>query len=313
MKILLPIILLFLSSGRVFAENAEIPDLISYERYQENVKMYCKLEGNIPNKSSLWKEWKSDSLIKMEQVNYADITKNDGDEEYKTYLEKIQADTFGFSAIGLSTGPTFLEKASYVYKETMGAIYACAVMNAKVRITNDLLTKIPTKQSNLKQRLTKQLAYTRKTMEQKGCREVKDTSELSLKKSLLDNTTYQYCNYRQYLYYLDNASEKSIGDYYNPHQGGTTNVPNLIGNTDIAVQELAHAANKIRAEINHTKEVYPQALVAFTEFERTYASHVLLEFILQDYIDLRDSLKKLLNPIGQVIYKASNAQSPGRD
>lgn len=195
----------------------------------------------------------------------------------------------------------------------MGAIYTCAVMNAKIRITDNLLTKIPTKQSNLKERVTKQLLYTRKTMEQRGCREVKNTSELSLKKSLLDNTTYQYCNYRQYLYYLDNASKKSISDYYNPHQGSASNAPNLIGNTDIAAQEIAHSAGKIRAEIAHTKEVYPQAMVAFNEFEKTYASHVLMEFILQDYIDLRDSLKQLLNPIGQVIYKASNAQSPGKN
>jgi len=93
MKTLLSIILLLLSFGRVFAEDAELPDLMSYDRYQENVKMYCKLEGDIPNKSQLWKDWESDSLIKMEQVNYADITKDNSDETYKTYLEKIQADT----------------------------------------------------------------------------------------------------------------------------------------------------------------------------------------------------------------------------
>lgn len=33
-------------------------------------------------------------------------------------------------------------------------------------------------------------------------------------------------------------------------------------------------------------------------------------FILEDYVLLRDSLKKVMNPLGQVIYKASNAQSP---
>lgn len=93
MKTLLSIILLLLSLGRVFAEDAALPDLINYDGYQNNVKMYCKLEGDIPNKSELWKDWESDSLIKMEQVNYADITKDSGDETYKTYLEKIQADT----------------------------------------------------------------------------------------------------------------------------------------------------------------------------------------------------------------------------
>jgi hypothetical protein len=81
-------------------------------------------------------------------------------------------------------------------------------------------------------------------------------------------------------------------------------------NTEFVALEINQVSSKITTEINHTKEIFPQAMVAFSEFEKTYASHVLLEFILQDYIDLRVSLKKLLNPIGQVIYKASNAQAP---
>lgn len=139
-------------------------------------------------------------------------------------------------------------------------------------------------------------------LELKGCRKIINTSELSIKKTILDNTTYQYCNYRQYLSYLDSASKKSLAAYYS---GSTSN---SLSNTDSAAREIAQSAGKITAEIIHVKEVFPQAMVAFTEFEKTYASHVILEFILQDYIDLRDSLKKLLNPIGQVIYKASNKQ-----
>ena len=214
-------------------------------------------------------------------------------------------------------GPSFLEKASYVYKETMGAVYACAVMNAKVRIIDNLITKIPMTQSNIKQKLKNQVSSVRKTMDAKTCREVQDTSELSFKKTLLDNTTYQYCNYRHYLYYLDNASKKSLDTYYKLRHDNGTNTDadennNLLKDTDSGATEIVRSANKIRSEIAHTKEVFPQAMVAFAEFEKTYASHILLELILQDYIDLRESLKQLLNPIGQVIYKASNAQSPGK-
>lgn len=182
----------------------------------------------------------------------------------------------------------------------MGSIYACAVMNAKVRITDNLLTNIPTTQSNLKQKLKTQLSNLRKKMDTDGCREITSTAELSIKKILLDNTTYQYCNYRQYLYYLDMSSKQNMADYMT----GST----LPRNTDSAAREIAIAGNAISTEITHTKEVYTQAMVAFTEFEKTYASHVVLEFILQDYINLRDSLKQVLNPIGQVIYKASNKQ-----
>ncbi|MDD5377023.1 MAG: hypothetical protein PHH16_02790 [Candidatus Gracilibacteria bacterium] len=307
MKIL-SLILIFLSFGSVFAADGTVPEPMSYEGYQSNVDLFCKLEGNVPNKGELWIDWQKESLIKREQVPYADITKNIGDGNYKGYLKDIESDPSRIDALSLGTGPTFLEKASYVYKETMGTIYACAVMNAKIRIINDLVTKIPSTQSNMKQKLKNQLSSLQKSAKQK-CRVVQDTSELSVKKTLLDNTTYQYCNYRQYLYYLDNASKNSLASYYKAN-GIAASGSSLLTNTDSAVQEIALSANRITEEIAHTKEVFPQAMVAFTEFEKTYASHILMELILQDYLDLRDSLKKLLNPIGQVIYKASNAQSP---
>jgi hypothetical protein len=139
---------------------------------------------------------------------------------------------------------------------------------------------------------------------------VTNTSEFSLRKSLLDNTTYQYCNYRQYLYYLDYTSKNTLNTYYASKNTLGAEDKNPLKDTSSVAIDIAISANKIVSEIAHTKEVFPQAMVAYTEFEKTYASHIILEFILQDYIDLRDSLKKLLNPIGQVIYKASNAQSP---
>jgi hypothetical protein len=81
-----------------------------------------------------------------------------------------------------------------------------------------------------------------------------------------------------------------------------------MANTDSARIAIARSQNKLNAEIAHIKEVYPQAMVAFSEFEKTYASHIVLVFIHEDYKNLRESLKKLMNPIGQLIYKISNAQ-----
>ncbi|EKD29592.1 MAG: hypothetical protein ACD_78C00346G0005 [uncultured bacterium (gcode 4)] len=316
MKLILSLLLFFLSFGSVFAadETAPVADLMSYEGYKNNVEKYCKLDKTVPNRNQLWVDWEKESLIKKEQVIYADITKKEeGDREYKRHLGDIKADPSKIDTIEkFSLGPAFLEKASYTYKETMGAIYACAVMNAKVRIIGTLMTKIPMTQSNTKERYQKQLDYIRKAAGEK-CRITGDTSELSIKKTLLDNTTYQYCNYRQYLHYLDSVSKKSLDVYYKiSKEGTTTENINLLKNTDSAAMEISRSAGKITSEISHTREVFPQAMVAFTEFEKTYASHIILEFILQDYLDLRETLKQLLNPIGQVIYKASNAQSPGK-
>ena len=209
----------------------------------------------------------------------------------------------------LTGGPDHLEKASYVYKEVMSTIYACAVLQAKVHIIENTI-KMDTRKSEITNSLTKQLERTKKSMAEKGCTEASQ-SKISIKTTLLDNTTYQYCNYRQYLYYLEATSKYKMDEYLKTKaekEAGKS--ASLLDNTESAASYIAGARGKIVAEIAHTKEVFPQAMIAFTEFERTYAPHIILQFILQDYIELRTSLKQLLNPIGQVIYKASNAQSP---
>lgn len=283
MKILFILLCLILSLGRVFAENAN-PAIGSYEFYTKSVEGFCK-----PTTPDLWSGWKENSLITIEQVKYADITKKeDGDKAYKDYLSKIKADPSKIWLLWLKPGPAFVEKASYVYKETMSRIYACAVLNAKIRITDTLLT-MPATQSNLKSSLQKQLSYMRNKTNSDGCREVKSVSGLAIKKILLDNTTYQYCNYRQYLYYLDTASKNALDVYYKASKSTTAQNTNLLQNTDTAALEIARSASKITQEIAHAKEVYPQAMVAFSEFEKTYGSHIVLQFILQDYVSLRDS------------------------
>jgi hypothetical protein len=55
--------------------------------------------------------------------------------------------------------------------------------------------------------------------------------------------------------------------------------------------------------------MYNLSLISYSEFERTYEMHLWLTFIFEDYINLRKNLQSLLNPVGQVIYKISNAQS----
>ena len=74
---------------------------------------------------------------------------------------------------------------------------------------------------------------------------------------------------------------------------------------------LVTQVSQIDREIIRVRQIYKTALVAYGEFERTYGLHLILTFIYEDYRTLRDNLKSLLNPIGQVIYKIQNAQSPG--
>lgn len=164
MKFTLSIILFFFSLGSVFAMEDIPTDLMNYKGYTNNVEIYCKLDETVPNRTELWSEWKEGNFLKREEIKYADITKKTGDEYYKNYLKDIHADPSRIGLMGLMPGPMFLEKASYVYKETLGAIYACAVMNAKMRIIENML-KIPTVQSNMKQKLQNQLNYMSKKVD----------------------------------------------------------------------------------------------------------------------------------------------------
>ncbi|MDP2103758.1 MAG: hypothetical protein Q8K26_02455, partial [Candidatus Gracilibacteria bacterium] len=289
----------------------DMAPLGTYEFYKQSVENFCK-----PTDVHLWSDWKDESLISKETVEYADISKEKtGDTKYKEFLVKIKSDPSRIDMINLTNpAPNFLDKAGFVYKETMGTVYACAVLNAKVKIIKSLLDNVTIAKSNIKQGLEKQRNMITKQIDNKFCRNISEgTQELSIKKILLDNTTYQYCNYRQYLYYLDYASRNNLDLYFKSKNipNGTTD-SSLLKETDGTATYIKYQNEHIRREITHVKEIFPQAMVAYTEFERTYASHIILELILQDYIDLRATLKQLLNPIGQVIYKISNCQSTGK-
>lgn len=308
-KYIIPFLIFTFSIQGVFAEDAA--PLGTYEFYIQNRDNFCK-----PTDTHLWSDWQNDSLIKIDAVKYADISRPEsGDTAYKDFLSKIKSDPSRIDMINLTNpAPNFLEKASFVYKETMGTVYACAVINAKLKIIKGLLNNVTIAKSNIKQGLEKQESMLTKQIDGKFCRNVSDgTKELSIKKILLDNTTYQYCNYRQYLYYLDYTSRNNLDLYFKSKNipNGTTD-SSLLKETDGTATYIKYQNEHIKREITHVKEIFPQAIVAYTEFERTYASHIILELILQDYIDLRATLKQLLNPIGQVIYKISNCQSTGK-
>lgn len=164
MKILF-FLLFSLSFTSVFAVGETSPELGSYEGYKENVKIFCK-----PTDSNLWVDRKDDNLIKIEEVPYSDISKREaGDAKYTAYLTSIKADSSKINFLSLGIGPQFLNKASFVYKETMSSIYSCAVMNAKVRIINNLLSnkKLQSTQSNMSTKLKGQLTRMRMDMSKK--------------------------------------------------------------------------------------------------------------------------------------------------
>lgn len=128
---------------------------------------------------------------------------------------------------------------------------------------------------------------------------------------LINSSTLQYCHYRKYLRYLEsnfenNASgftdlEQSIG------QGSGTLVPT---NSDAFTRELISRQNEIRQAISRADRVLPRAVAAYKEMERTYAAHLLLVIVYDDYVRLRDNLNKYMSATSQLFEKANNAMSP---
>lgn len=49
------------------------------------------------------------------------------------------------------------------------------------------------------------------------------------------------------------------------------------------------------------------AFTSLLELEKTYGQHILLTYILGDYITLREDLQNIMQPLSQLFYKASNA------
>lgn len=74
---------------------------------------------------------------------------------------------------------------------------------------------------------------------------------------------------------------------------------------DVATKNIQIARESKRAQ-----DLYKLSFQSFSEFERTYELHLWLTVLYEDFINIRDNFKRLLNPIGQVIYKIVNAQSP---
>lgn len=146
-----------------------------------------------------------------------------------------------------------------------------------------------------------------------------------LKKDLLDTAYYQYCDYRHYLQYLKTNVSSRLAEFNEAEKKRMEALGQAAANRDNAfsafeappsvstekgLEGIVASMSKVDQEIAHTKEAFPQAILAYQEFERTYGPHVAMLIVTEDYRLLRESLKRTMNPLGQVIYKASNAQSP---
>lgn len=119
----------------------------------------------------------------------------------------------------------------------------------------------------------------------------------------------EYCKYTYYLDYVDaNLRENFDAISRLDTKIGDNNGSKAASTTNDAQKQIISRGKLIEEERNRANDVLPKAIVAFQEMDRTYVVHVMLTFIYDDYLKLRDQLNIYLTTIGQTFEKAFNAQ-----
>lgn len=314
-KYILPLLALCVAFP-VFAEDT---DLGSYDAYKESVKNYCedvKMPWNAPGVKN--------SLLKYSGILYPDITNPNSDKEFMALMDSVKGNKENLNKAIEEQAKNMpiageIERASAIYAERMNAIYGCAVLNSKLRIHQKLLETFNPSGSNIVNKLKQTSDQIRKRIDEKQCRNVakdgKEGPELSLKRQVIAQTTGEYCNYQHYLYYIDQTLKHRLGEVIALEDQKLKSDPKdspRFPTSDTLAKGLADMAARADNEIARTKGVYGAAFDAYVDFERNYASHVIMIMIEDRYMVVRDYLREAMNPIGQVIYLASNATSTGK-
>ena len=194
--------------------NAEGEDeLFSYETaYRKNVAQVCEKAWNPSN----------GSVIRAKDVVYPEIGSKTADAQYRKGVEGVGGDVSGIASL-LGAGPSGapfdfgrdVKLASEVYKERMNGIFACAQINFKIRSHEQLLKTIRAEKAdsgNTAKKIEEQTKMLRQELSKRKCADRTSTegkANILMKKDLLNQSTYEYCNYRHYLQYLkQNAQNK---------------------------------------------------------------------------------------------------------
>lgn len=146
----------------VFAAEGVEPEIGSYESYVDSVKKFCELRDE--KKTIPWVVGALDqSLIAYNRTLYPDIVDPASDEKFKEMIDSIKGnkdELNGQIALLSQSLPlgSVIEKSAAVYKERMNTLYACAILNTKLRIHNNTIKNFPSSGSNVGKTLEKTTA-----------------------------------------------------------------------------------------------------------------------------------------------------------
>lgn len=288
----------------------------SYDAYTKEAESYC-------DDSS--KSWSTNNTL-VPKIDYPELSSKsvnatlakwrDNNPRWMVGDEKarLRAD-LDPNNIGEFTWFKALEVARIGYRSNMNALFACAVVTSRIETIvtlQELISKkIKTKNSEILEKLKKEWNKLEQTSNKLKCNPSKDKEEMMI--GLINTATHQYCHYRHYLDYLDSSLtagfrdvqeiDRDIGQWTGNEIAGTT-----YEWTRISWRYMSDLSN----EIIRADSTLPHAIASLTEMDRTYGVHIMLTFIYDDYIRLREALSYYMNLNSQLYQKANNAQNANK-
>lgn len=123
----------------------------------------------------------------------------------------------------------------------------------------------------------------------------------------------EHCSYQRYLSYIRaniQADERAIMELEKNIRTNPDSINTLIPQTLSQFrQSVSSKSTAIDQEIVRSSITLKKAVDAFKGMERSYATHILLTIIYDDYVRLRANLITYLNANSQYFEKSYNAQN----
>ncbi len=215
---------------------------------------------------------------------------------------------------GIKSPTLELDAAKKLYRENMGNIYKCAIIQIQINSLKNLEKFIKKEASGrLSDTIWWQLKIRTNRLEKSsnsiGCT-LADKTSIQNKLNILKETSYQACKHVSYLEWLKTHYEKTKTVFSEEKQR------KVYGNNfsfkvtpEQVSSDINRRKNAVAEEISHTYQVFPIAYQAYSEYENNFPIHLLLEVIRADFILLREWLRDTLMPIAQLGLKIINAMS----
>lgn len=200
-----------------------------------------------------------------------------------------------------------LDNAKALYRENMGNIYKCAIIQAQKNSLEFLKKQLSAEESGqlddtIGGQIDLRVSRLDLSANRIGCA-LTNKDQIFNKLNVLKETTYEACRYVNYLEYLKSYYASTENQLNTTERASDSLVNSALP------QMVDNAQNAIASEIAHTYKVFPIAFQAYSEYENNFPIHFLLEIIRWDFLLLRQGLYETLMPVAQLGLKVINAMS----